>query len=155
MLLEVADHDILDPPFLLVRPSPINGRGVFVTRPFRADDRLYIIAGDVIAADEARRREREEANWYIYCHPAGQCIDTARAGYGRFINHSCLPNTATVARDPSTLYLIALTEIAAGSELTLDYDYPEIYDLCRLSPDCLQAACPHFAPHNIFEGVTL
>ena len=66
----------------------------------------------------------------------------------RFVNHACAPNTVTAPRDEATLYLVALRDIAPGEELTMDYDYAEIYHICRshnagcLGEACLRAAAP-------------
>ena len=142
MDIHLPDAMLFAPAHLVVRESPINGRGLYTTRAVRAGEPLLIIAGELVAESEALRREREEANWYIYCH-GETFIDTAQSATARYLNHSCAPNTTTVARDGATRYLIAIRDIAAGVELTLDYEYHEIYDLCqRLNAHCLHRACP-------------
>lgn len=134
---------LLNPPYLLVRDSAIAGRGLFTTRDFRASETVCIVTGEVIDEPEALRREREEGNWYIYWNHAEHYIDAADSGLGRYVNHCCAPNATTMPRDNASVTLVALRDIAAGDELTIDYDYPEIYALCqRVNAHCLQSACP-------------
>jgi len=146
MLRTFSDDKLLHPDDILVQASPINGQGLFAAEPYRADEALLIIDGEPIDETEALRRERAEANWYIYWNHGRDFIDTAQAATGRYLNHACMPNTVTAPRDEASLYLVALRDIAAGEELTLDYDYPEIYEVCRShNPGCLHAACPRAA----------
>ena len=137
-----------DTPYLLVRDSAIAGRGLFTTRMFRAGESICIVTGEVIDEVEALRRERDEQNWYIYWNHAEHYIDAADSGIGRYVNHCCTPNATTMPRDNASVSLVALRDIAAGDELTIDYDYPEIYVLCqRVNPHCLQSACPRMGAH--------
>jgi uncharacterized protein len=146
MLRTFTDDKLLHPDDMLVQASPISGRGLFAARPCRADETLLIIDGEPVDETEALRRERAEANWYIYWNDGRSYIDAARTPMGRYLNHACQPNTIAVPRDEASLYLVALRDIAAGEELTMDYDYPEIYDICRShNPGCLHAACPRAA----------
>ena len=76
-----------------VRPSPIEGLGVFVTRPFRQ--------GEIIA-------------------PAR--IGARRTPVGRYTNHAKSPNCRMLAVFPrKRLVLVAFADIAAGEEVTVDY----------------------------------
>ena len=132
-----------DPPWLEVRPSPIAGRGLFTTKACRAGERLLIIAGEVIDEDECDRREVEENNCVIYVLDDDHYIDPVGSLKCRSLNHSCQPNSEPFGRDSATLWLTALRDIAAGEELTIDYDYPEIYELCQaVNPRCLREQCP-------------
>jgi uncharacterized protein len=139
---------LLNPPYLLVRDSPIAGRGIFTTRAFRTGETICIVTGEVVDEPEALRREREEQNWYIYWNHAEHYIDVADSGLGRYVNHCCTPNAVTAPRDNASVTLVALRDIAAGDELTIDYDYPEIYALCqRVNAHCLQSACPRIGEY--------
>ena len=41
------------------------------------------------------------------------------------------------------LNLVASYDVASGEEITIDYEYDDIYDLCReVNPHCLRAMCP-------------
>jgi len=138
-----TDADLFEPSWLEVRPSPIAGVGVFTTRPCRAGERLMIIFGEVIDGDECERREVEENNCVIYYLDDNRYIDPVTSPLARSLNHSCRPNSVPRDRDAVTLWLVALRDIAAGEEIVFDYQYPEIYDLCReVSPSCLRDQCP-------------
>ncbi len=55
---------------------------------------------------------------------------------GRFINHSCEPNCETqkwVVRGELAIGLFALRDIAAGEELTFDYNFERYGDKVRTS----------------------
>lgn len=83
---------------VMVKNSPIDGRGMFATSP--------ITAGEVIA-------------------PAR--IDGKRTPAGRYVNHSISPNAYFVLRDNGDLDLVASVEISGNmggrteSEITIDY----------------------------------
>lgn len=114
------------------------GRGVFATRRFRGGETIAAIEGRVIADPD---------------YGSSYCMDL---GYGsalepdppfRFLNHSCRPNCAiggyTAWDEESShaepvMYLTALTAIAPGEQLTIDYAWPAssaIPCLCG-SDDC-------------------
>ena len=58
-------------------------------------------------------------------------------------NDSRIDATIPETRDEWTLQLRALRDIAPEEEITIDYDFDEIYDLCRKdNAYCLQARCP-------------
>jgi SET domain-containing protein len=130
------------PPYLTVKPSAVHGRGLFTTQAFQKGDRLAIITGPLINLAEALRQEREEANYYIYCHSDDVFID-ASGGIGRWVNHSCEPSAEVTGRDEATLWLIAGRDLVPGDEITLDYDDGQIYDFCReRNPTCRGEECP-------------
>jgi hypothetical protein len=85
-------------PKFTVRPSPIEGRGVFVSAP--------VLAGEVIA-------------------PAR--VGMLRTPAGRFTNHSGSPNAAFVRSVDGDIYLVATRPIRGcvggdqGEEVTVDY----------------------------------
>lgn len=132
----------LDPPCLLVKESPIAGRGLFTTKAWATDDVLMVIAGELIDASEAQRRERG-GNHSIYCLTDDRFIDPPPGNKSRYLNHSCTPNAIPETRDATSLNLKALRDIPPGEEITIDYDFPEIYETCRrCNPLCRQEECP-------------
>lgn len=67
------------------------------------------------------------------CGSAG----AAQGALGRFINHSCDPNCETqkwVVRGELAIGLFALRDIAAGEELTFDYNFERYGDKARARP---------------------
>jgi SET domain-containing protein len=98
-----------------VRRSAIHGTGLFVRRAFRAGDVVYTVAkGRVVRRDEIatltplqrNHLDRIDEDAYEVIEPPG-CD----------INHSCDPSV--VERDRRG---IALRDLKAGDEVTLDYD---------------------------------
>jgi SET domain-containing protein len=98
-----------------VRPSAKHGTGLFARRGFRAGEVLYEVArGKVVGlagipgltALERNHLDRIGEDAYEVIEPPG-CD----------INHSCDPNSEERERRG-----IALRGIAAGEEITLDYD---------------------------------
>ena len=102
-----------------VRPSGIEGLGVFAVRSFRAGDRIRKVNVVREVTPEAPIREDlgERADHCNY--PDGKVVL-----YGppdRHLNHSCDPNTHEVFENGGT-YLVARRDIAAGTEITCDYN---------------------------------
>ncbi|MBU1096585.1 MAG: SET domain-containing protein [Bacteroidetes bacterium] len=116
--------------FVAVKYSPIEGQGIFAVADIPSDELIMVISGDVISGEECERREEEENNVYIFWN-GEYYIDTANTDKIKFINHSCEPNCDVLDRDASTLNLVAKRNIKSGEELTIDYGYDEIYEMCR------------------------
>ncbi|MGH7921588.1 MAG: SET domain-containing protein [Candidatus Dormibacteraceae bacterium] len=112
---------------LEISASAIAGQGLFPRRPFSSGDRITVLTGRDDALwtemddDEFRRFVERAVSWdAIYLGNGRHCVclvprDGNPADYG---NHSCAPNTALVAVGEADR--IALTDIAAGEELTID-----------------------------------
>lgn len=142
MLETLKAEELIDPPYLQVQPSGLHGRGLFTSRPFRAGETVGIIAGPLINQAEALRRERDDGNFYIYCLADDLYID-AIDGIGRWVNHSCQPSAQVMTRDARTLWLVAVRDLAADEEITIDYADGQIYDFCRQrNPLCRREECP-------------
>ena len=88
------------PPYLTVKESPVEGLGLFSTKPIEH----AIILGISHVAD------RHFPNGYI------------RTPLGGFINHSDTPNCKT-SLEGRLLYLITIIDIKKGEELTLKYSF--------------------------------
>lgn len=142
MLNRLSDSALYNPNYIVVLESPIQGKGIFTTKPCEAGEVLMIIAGETISADECLRREEEENNVYIFYNDEDTYIDAAMTAKIRYINHSCEPNAEVKDRDRESLYLVASRPIQAGEEITIDYDYEEIYELCFWqNPACKKDQC--------------
>jgi len=112
---------------LVVRRSPIHGRGVFALRPIPAGTRIIEYEGERIDDAEALVRYPETMNGenhtFVFEVAPDLNIDGGSGGNSsRFINHSCEPNCETVDED-GRIFVEALRDIAAGEELTYDYLY--------------------------------
>lgn len=115
---------------LEVSESSLHGRGILTKINIPADHAICIIEGEVIDEAECIRREDEEGNVYIFCN-GDNYIDTFNTEVIKNLNHYCTPNCYVDDRDESSLILVAERDIKAGEELTIDYDYEEIYEHCN------------------------
>jgi hypothetical protein len=116
------------------------GLGLFAVKPFAK--RAYIVTykGKRIATAEAHRREREGKAKYMFELNARWTIDgSSRRNLGRYINHACRPNCEAVLRK-GQLVFVALREIVAGEEITLDYG-KDYFDLFIAPFGCRCATC--------------
>ena len=123
-ILTIEEH-------VFVRESEIHGEGLFTAVDIPAGEKIMIISGDVISADECVRREDEEDNVYIFCLDDDCYIDTAMTDKIKYLNHNCDFNCDIIERDGESLYLTAYRDIQKGEELTIDYGYDEIYEYCN------------------------
>jgi SET domain-containing protein len=115
---------------LEAKDSSIHGMGVFTKILIPQDSVIMRITGEVIDEDECCRREDEENNVYIFYNGDDNYIDVANTEVIRYINHECNCNCYIDDGDEASLLLCAARDIQAGEELTIDYGYEEIYDLC-------------------------
>jgi uncharacterized protein len=102
-----------------VRASPIEGLGLFAARPFPAGQRIRQInvLREVTPASPLREELGERADHCDY--PNGKIV---LLGYpDRHVNHSCDPN-AYVLYEGDRSFLMARRDIAAGEEITVDYN---------------------------------
>jgi SET domain-containing protein len=104
-----------------VRPSPIDGHGVFAAEPIPSQKKIGEIRGETIGIDEARIRATRHERIMIVELSARRAIDFSRSTDPmRFTNHSCRPN-ARLCIDHGRVEFYALRDIARGEELTVDY----------------------------------
>ena len=115
--------------YVSVGSSTIEGSGIFASTYIPNNELVMIIRGEVITGKECERREEEEDNVYIFWN-GRYYIDTRDTNKIKFINHSCNPNCEVVDRDKDSLNLVSCREIKAGEEITMDYGYKEIYEIC-------------------------
>lgn len=102
-----------------VRPSGIEGLGVFAARAFRAGERIrrVNVVREITPETPLREELCERADHCNY--PDGKVVLCGLPG--RCLNHSCDPNAYEVFEEGVT-YLVARREIAAGAEITCDYN---------------------------------
>jgi len=88
------------PPYLTVKPSSVDGLGLFTTEHIKQSSNLGI----------SHVFDKFWENGYI------------RTPLGGFINHSNTPNCETF-KEGRYLYIIVITDIKEGEELTLKYTF--------------------------------
>ncbi|RQZ05384.1 SET domain-containing protein-lysine N-methyltransferase [Burkholderia sp. Bp9031] len=122
MTTHPASHRV---PRIVVRRSPIHGRGVFARRDLTAGEMLLEYVGERIDWEVAiNRPPADPANpdhTFFFDLGDGRVIDGAAAGNSsRWINHSCAPNCEAEDRD-GRIFIRALRAIDAGDEISIDY----------------------------------
>jgi hypothetical protein len=116
-----------DSPWLVVKKSPIAGKGAFARKRIPKGTRIIEYRGERISADEADRRYDDDAmdvhHTFLFGLDDGTCLDAAvRGNDARFINHSCDPNCEAIEED-DRIFVEALRDIERGEELVYDYSY--------------------------------
>jgi len=116
-----------------IEPCEAEGRGygVRAVRAFKAGQIIAEYTGEIISPQEAERRVREEykdhKHYYMMSINKHFIIDGFRGSVCRFVNHSCSPNCRveewTVNDEPRIALFAGDRNIAAGTELTYDYNY--------------------------------
>ena len=122
-----------------VRPSAIDGQGVFALEPIVSKRKIGEIRGESITVDEARiRATRSERIMIVELSPR-KAIDFSRsADPMRYTNHSCQPNAQLVIAN-GRVEFFSLRAIAAGDEITVDYG--ETHHAGQLPCRCGAAGC--------------
>ena len=114
------------PPYLEVRTSSFHGLGVFTTRPIKAGARLLEYLGERISHVEAGRRycaaPSPDPHVLLFTVDRWTVVDGGVGGRtARYVNHSCDPNCeADIAH--GRIFITSIRDIAAGEELTYDYN---------------------------------
>ncbi len=107
-------------PGLSVKRSPIHGRGCFATQAFAARTKVAEYTGERITNAEARRRGHRRI-LRISGLDDRHSIDGSRGGNGtHYINHSCRPS-CFMQTVRGRLLVLALRDVRAGEEITVDY----------------------------------
>lgn len=119
-------------PRLVVRRSPIHGRGVYANRALAAGERLLEYRGRRIAATSAAHSDAartRSGHTYTFALNDEWLIDGSVGGNSsRWINHGCAPNCEAVIHvdidgdaKRDRVWIHALRRIRRGEELTFDY----------------------------------
>jgi len=122
-----------------VRPSTIQGKGLFATRAIAKGEIVAVKGGHVLTKQAWTALERDlgpadiQISEGLFIAPVDQA---QRDGSMLYTNHSCDPNLAIQGQ----IVLVAMRGIAAGAELTIDWATTDDGDYemqCRCgSADC-------------------
>jgi SET domain-containing protein len=109
-----------------VRHSPLAGLGVFTTRPVKQGTLLLEYLGERISHEQAGERyyaaAEPDAFVLLFTVDRKVVIDGGVGGKAaRYVNHSCEPN-CEADEIGGRIFITSIRDIAAGEELTYDYN---------------------------------
>jgi SET domain-containing protein len=113
----------VDPANLLIRKSGIHGSGCYTTVAIPEGTHIVEYTGTRLSKEEADELYSERPDTYLFCIGEGDYVVDGD-GVAAFINHCCDPNCETDEFDEH-IWIMALRDIAAGEELSYDYN---LYD---------------------------
>ena len=118
-------------PCLVIRSSSIHAAGCYTTQPIRKGARVCEYDGRRLSKSVADERYADRPVTYLFTCGRNTVID----GFGTamFLNHSCDPNCETVQEVDGRIYIIAIRNVAAGEELTYEYN---LHDSDEAGADC-------------------
>jgi SET domain-containing protein len=109
---------------VIIRRSPVHGRGVFAIKPLAAGERVLQYKGEITSwrnAERRHRREGVEGHTFLFGLSDGTVIDGSRGGNSaRWLNHSCGPNCETI-EDEGRIFIHTVRPIESGEELFIEY----------------------------------
>ena len=114
---------------IVVRSSPIHGKGVFAKAAIKKGTALIEYEGERISWKEAERRHPhnpdEPNHTFYFSLESGRVIDANCGGNAaRWINHSCKPNCEAKEgsyEDMPRVFIFARRDLEPGEELFYDY----------------------------------
>lgn len=114
-------------PWHIVKQSTLHGNGVFAARDIPAGAHILEYAGKRITPEKADDlhpvNPDDPFHTFFFALSSGKVIDGGDKGNdARWINHSCGPNCeAQENTSGKRVYIVALHDIEAGTELFYDY----------------------------------
>lgn len=108
---------------LMIRSSAIHAAGCYTTSRIPKGAKVVEYTGPRITKDEADERFKDSTITYLFGIGDGSKVISGH-GMAMYINHSCDPNCETDELK-GRVWIISLRDIAAGEELTYDYN---LYD---------------------------
>lgn len=132
---------------VVVKPSPINGLGVFGARDFRAGELIFETSELRLVTEEDPLLEGEEER---HCDWLANGRQILLPEPGRYINHSCNPNSWKQYRNVIRRCENARRDIRAGEEITHDYCIDGFGDVVW-ECNCGSARCRKIIHSDFFE----
>jgi uncharacterized protein len=118
-------------PGLIIRSSSIHAAGCYTTRPIKAGARICEYDGPRMSKAEAD--SRYEGRFVTYLFACGDDLVIDGFGTAMFFNHCCDPNCETEQDAQGRVYISSIRDIAAGEELTYEYN---LHDSDEDNQDC-------------------
>jgi len=108
---------------LIIRSSAIHAAGCYTTAPIKKRARVVEYTGPRITKELADAKYEHSPTTYLFGIGDGSIVIDGH-GMAMFLNHSCDPNCET-DEVRGRVWIKAIRDIAAGEELTYDYN---LYD---------------------------
>jgi SET domain-containing protein len=110
---------------IVVRRSPVHGRGVFALTNIPSGELLVEYKGEVtswrVASQRYQRNSVEDGHTFFFGLDDRHVIDGARGGnFARWLNHCCEPN-GEAEQEGRRVFIRVRADIMAGEELFIDY----------------------------------
>ena len=115
---------------VVIRDSPIHGRGVFATRRIEAGEVIIDGAREILSDEAVNALPPDERPFLSVVNGRNILMKPP----SRFVNHSCSPNARGTDRGD-----VAIRAIEAGEEVTVDYvdEVPGLTMECNCrAPNC-------------------
>ncbi len=127
-------------PKIFRRRSKLHGWGVFAAEPINKNKIIIDYAGELITNKVSNARENRYLDqgciWVFKVNSRWSRDANVGGNIARFINHSCQPNCYSAVHG-RTIWIRAAKRIAAGDELTYDYNTEGDKTIpCRCRPGC-------------------
>ncbi|MBN8966716.1 MAG: SET domain-containing protein-lysine N-methyltransferase [Rhizobiales bacterium] len=97
------------------------GLGLFATRPIKKREYIVTYRGRRITNAEADKLEARGSRYMFEINSRWTIDGSPRWNLGRYVNHSCRPNTEAIERKGRVIVYIARRKIKPDEELTVDY----------------------------------
>lgn len=123
----------MDNPKVKVRRTGKYGRGVYAVKPIRKGEVIAAFDGPVFDGDFEAWTE----DLLAHAIQIGPELWRDSVGIARLINHSCDPNCGIKKRT----HIVAMRPIAAGEQITWDYEMTEKSDWMRMRCRCGSPLC--------------
>ncbi|GAB4255122.1 MAG: SET domain-containing protein-lysine N-methyltransferase [Saprospiraceae bacterium] len=110
-------------PFLFIAESPLHGRGVFTGEPLNEGDLIEICPVIVLPPEQLKTIHNSKLHDYYFLWGPEQDRPAIALGYGSIYNHSYEANANyRFDYDSETIDFYAVKAIAAGEEITVNYN---------------------------------
>lgn len=112
---------------LILRGSAIHAVGCYTTAPIAKGTKVVEYTGPRLPASACEDLYAADEVTYLFGMQDGKTVIDGH-GMAAFVNHSCEPNCETDESD-GHVWIVALRDIAAGEELTYNYNLYDGEDL--------------------------
>jgi hypothetical protein len=120
---------------LYINKSKIAGKGLHVKTKVKKGQRVGYVHGPIVVFRKFNPQiSKKMINWIGVGRFSW--IDTSNSPF-RYINHSCDPNVAIVGKRT----VIAIKNIEANDEITMDYSLTEAEPGWQITCDCKSSEC--------------